>query len=149
MIALNATQVRNEWSTVVDSVIRDKPKFIKRTRDRLLLSEVTLIEEMLSAYKFSAIKYIEDDGSVTLSLTDLDLAENGTDENDAIKKLSKAIIEYSEDYYNEFALWFSAPNRKAHLPYVIKALIINDVNKIGELITCHPVKSTPGHDGLF
>jgi len=138
MQALNATQVRNEWSTVVDSVIREKPRFIKRTRDRLLLSDVNVIENMLNAYNFTAIKYIEDDGTVTLGLNELDLAVNGENEQNAVNKLAQAILEYSEDYYNEFSLWYSAPNRKLHLPYVIKALIINDIDKIGELITCHP-----------
>ena len=137
MIAMNATQVRNEWSTVVDSVIREKPKFIKRTRDRLLLSDVNVIRDMLDAYEYKAKKYTEDDGSITLGLMELDLAENGTDEKDAAIKLAKSILEYSEDYYNEFSYWYSAPNRKAHLPYVIKALIINDVDKIGGLVTCH------------
>ena len=136
MQTMNATQVRNEWSTVVDSVIREKPKFIKRTRDCLLLSDVSVIEDMLSAYEFSAVKYVEDDGSVTLGLAELDLAENGKNEQDAITKLAQAILEYAEDYYNEFSLWYSAPNRKAHLPYIIKALIINDVERIGGLITC-------------
>jgi len=103
-----------------------------------VMIDVGVIENMLSAYTFSAIKYIEDDGSVTLGLNELDLAENGRNEEDAIRKMAEAIFEYSEDYYDNFALWYSAPNRKTHLPYVVKALIINDVDKIGELITCRP-----------
>ena len=138
MYAINATQVRNEWSAVVDSVIREKPRFIKRTRDRMLLSDLNVIEEMLSVYTFTAITYIEDDGSVTLALKEIDLAENGKDEQTAVNKMAQAILEYSEDYYREFTLWYSAPNRKQHLPYVMKALIINDTDKIGELIICRP-----------
>ena len=138
MKAMNATQVRNEWSTVVDSVVREKPKFIKRTRDYMMLSNINVIESLLSAYDFTAEKYIEDNGSVTLGLAEIDLAENGKDEQEAIRKLAQAVLEYSEDYYNEFSLWYSSPNRKAHLPYVIKSLILNDVDKIGGLITCRP-----------
>jgi len=138
MYAINATQVRNEWSAVVDSVIREKPRFIKRTRDRMLLSDLNVIEEMLSVYTFTAITYIEDDGSVTLALKEIDLAENGKDEQAAVNKMAQAILEYSEDYYREFTLWYSAPNRRQHLPYVMKALIINDTDKIGELIICRP-----------
>ena len=33
MLATSATEVRKEWSSVLDSVVRDKPQFIKRTRD--------------------------------------------------------------------------------------------------------------------
>ena len=135
MYAINATQVRNDWSAVIDSVIREKPRFIKRTRDYMMLSEISIVENLLSAYTFTANKYIEDDGSVTLGLVEIDLAENGVDERDAIRKMAAAILDYSQDYYNEFDYWFRA-NRKPHLPYVIKALVLNDIEKIGELIQC-------------
>ena len=135
MLTINATEVRNEWSSVVDSVIREKPTFIKRTRDYMLLSDIGTIENFLDAYKFTANKYIEEDGSVTLGLVEIDLAENGKDEQDAIKKMAQAILEYAEDFYNEFSYW-ARGNRKSHIPYVFKALILNDIEKIGRLITC-------------
>lgn len=141
MIPLNSTDVRNDWSSVVDSVIREKPKFIKRTRDCMFLSDIKVMEAMLSAYTFTAEQYTEEDGSVTLSLNEIDLVENGKDYDEAKMKLSKAIIDYSEDYYNEFPMWSSAPNRKTHIPYVFKALIIDDINKIGDLIQCQAGKS--------
>ena len=136
MIMINATDVRKEWSTIVDSVIRERPTFIKRTHDYMMLSDIHFVERLLEAYQFTARKYEEDDGSVTLSLAEIDLVENGINEDEAKAKLSKSILEYAEDYYNEFSFYFSAPNRKHHLPYVIKSLILNDVNKIGALIKC-------------
>ena len=63
MITINATDVRKEWSSVVDKVVRDKPQFIKRTRDRMWMSNLDTMEEILSAYKFTAEKYIEEDYS--------------------------------------------------------------------------------------
>ena len=136
MQTINATDVRNKWSAVIDSVIREKPTFIKRTRDNMMLSDVGTIESLLSAYAFTANSYVENDGSVTLGLIEIDLAENGANEQEAKQKLAQAILEYAEDYYNAFSLWSSAPNRKAHIPYVFKALILNDINKIGGLIAC-------------
>ena len=139
MITINATDVRNNWSSIVDSVVRDKkPKFIKRTRDYMLLSDINIFEGVLSPYTFTADRYVEDDGSITLGLIEIDLAENGKDDDEALKKMAAAILEYAEDYYNEFELWYSAPNRKGHFPYVLKALILNDTAKIGGLITCRP-----------
>ena len=35
MLMEQATNVRKQWSSVCDSVIHDKPKFIKRTRDKM------------------------------------------------------------------------------------------------------------------
>ncbi len=94
------------------------------------------INELLLGYSFTANKYIEDDGSVTLSLNELDLVENGSDEKDAINNLSRAILEYAADFYNEFNVWSVALNRKREIPYVFKALVLDDISKIGECIKC-------------
>lgn len=37
--------------------------------------------------------------------------------------------------------WSSAPNRKKHIPYTFKALIIDDVEKLGESIICQDGKN--------
>ena len=136
MLTMNATDVRKNWSEVCDSAIREKPRFIKKTRDYMLLSNMEFINELLAGYSFTANKYIEDDGSVTLSLNELDLVENGTDEKDALNNLSKAVLEYAADFYNDFNVWSVAPNRKTEIPYVFKALILDDISKIGECIKC-------------
>lgn len=136
MPVMNATDVRKEWSTVIDATVRVKPQFIKRTRDYLFLSDLHLMEELLAGYSFSAVRMEEEDGSVTLALNEIDLVENGKDEDDARAKLADAILEYAEDYYTDFSYWGSAPNRRAHIPYVFKALFIGDSHKIGEDIRC-------------
>ena len=79
MIMEQATTVRKEWSAVCDSVIHNKPKFIKRTRDRMWFSNLDTMSEILSAYHFTAQRFVENDGSVTLSLNEIDLVENGKD----------------------------------------------------------------------
>ena len=138
--AMNATDVRKDWSTVVDNTVRVKPQFFKRTRDYLFLSDLRFMEELLAGYAYSAVRMDEENGSVTLALNEIDLVENGTDESDARARLASAILEYAEDYYSDFSYWGSAPNRKGHLPYVFKALFIGDVQKIGEMIQCQAGK---------
>jgi hypothetical protein len=133
---MNATEVRKEWSTVVDATVREKPQFFKRTRDLVFLSDFHFMEELLEGYSYSAVLMKENDGSVTLALNEIDLVENGKDEYDARLKLASAILEYAEDYYSDFSYWGSAPNRKSHIPYVFKALFIGDIKKIGESIRC-------------
>ena len=76
MFMENATEVRKEWSQVIDSVVREKPKFIKRTRDKMWLSNLDTMSEILDAYSFTAKKIIESDQTVTLSLNEIDLVEN-------------------------------------------------------------------------
>lgn len=136
MLTMSATDVRKHWSEVSESVIREKPKFIKKTRDYMILSNTDFIGTLLSGYSFSANKHIEKDGSVTLSLNEIPLVENAPTEKEAIDILSSSILEYATDFYNEFNMWASAPNKKAEIPYVFKALILDDAKKIGECIKC-------------
>lgn len=141
MLTMNATDVRKEWSSVVDKVIREKPQFIKRTRDRMWLSNLETMEDILMEYKFTAEKSIEEDNSVTLSLNEIDLVENASTEKTARRLLAYAIMEYATDFYEDYSYWSSAPNRKKHIPYIFKALIMDDVDKLGESIICQDGKS--------
>ena len=110
MLMEKATTVRKEWSAVCDSVIHNKPKFIKRTRDKMWFSNLETMSEILEAYQFTAKKFIEEDGSVTLSLNEIDLVENGKDEQEARLNLANAILEYSMEYYNEYEMYSHSPN---------------------------------------
>ena len=137
---ISATDARRDWSQVFDSVVRDKPQFIRRTRDNVLMANLNFFKDILDVYTFTAQKYIEEDNSITLSLNEIDLLENGATENEAKLKLAADILEYAEEFYNEFNYWSVAPNRKKHIPYVLKALILQDINKIGDLIQCQSGK---------
>ena len=141
MLMEKATTVRKEWSAVCDSVIHNKPKFIKRTRDKMWFSNLETMSEILEAYQFTAKKFIEEDGSVTLSLNEIDLVENGKDEQEARLNLANAILEYSMEYYNEYEMYSHSPIRKKHIPYIFKALIIDNSEKIGEIIQCQDGKN--------
>ena len=134
MLMEQATAVRKEWSAVCDSVIHEKPKFIKRTRDKMWFSNLETMAEILQAYHFTAERYLEEDGSVTLSLNEIDLVENAATEADARLKLGESILEYSLDYYNEYETYSHSPNRRKHIPYIFKALIIDDSRNIGDMM---------------
>lgn len=141
MLAINATDARKAWSLVVDQVIREKPKFIKRTRDYMVLSDIRFLEVLLAGYSFSAERFVEEDGSITLSLNEIDIIENDKTIEVAKQKLAQSIIDYAEDFYNDFQYWSSDTNRKSQIPYVFKALILDDVKKIGDQIKCRDGKN--------
>ncbi len=136
MIVEQATAVRKEWSSVCDSVVREKPHFIKRTRDELVLSSFETMLSLLKGYHFTASKCKESDGSVSLALHEIDLVVNGTTIELARKQMGEAILEYAEEYYENYAAYSHAPNRKDHIPYVMKALLLQNSDIIGEEIIC-------------
>ena len=135
MTTVSATDVRKNWSTTLDTVVRERPVFVRRVRDDVTIIDRSTLDNVLSFFELSAHRYIEDDGSLTLSSVDLDLAVNAPDEESARMALAKEIKEYAEDFYNDFALWSKAPNRKKHVPFVLKALTLNET-EIAEEIIC-------------
>ena len=141
MLMEKTTDVRKEWSSICDSVIHDKPKFIKRTRDKMWFSNLDTMAEILEAYLFTAKRFVEEDGSITLSLNEIDLVENGTEESSARYAMGNAILEYAMEYYNDYAFYSRSPNRKGHVPYIFKALIMDNPQKIGESIICQDGKN--------
>ena len=141
MLTLNATDVRKEWSTVIDNTIREKPQFIRRTRDYMMLADIEFLSILLENYKFTATKYKEEDGSITLELNEIDLIVNAENLENAKLKMAQEILDYAEDFYTEFNIWSIAPNRKAHIPYIFKVLILDDIDKVGELISCRNGKN--------
>ena len=78
----------------------------------MCLASTEFIQDILSAYTFTASRFIEEDGSITLSLNELDLIENAPTEEAAKQLLAKSIFEFSTDFYNDFSYWGTAPNRK-------------------------------------
>lgn len=65
----------------------------------------------------------------------LDLIENATNKADGIELMIHALCDYASDYYNEFALWSKAPNRKSYIPYILKVHSSTD-DEIREDIVC-------------
>lgn len=141
MMVQQATNVRKEWSSFCDTVIHKKPQFIKRTRDKMWFSNMETMIDILEAYQFTAVKYVEDDGSITLSLNEIDLVENGENESEARLCLARSILEYSIDFYNDYEVYSHSPNRKKHIPYIFKALILESPEKIGDILQCQDGKN--------
>lgn len=47
----------------------------------------------METYQFTAIRFVEDDRSVTLSLNEIDIVENRKDDKEVRLKIGKAILE--------------------------------------------------------
>jgi len=136
MISMNATDVRKAFSTVIDTAAREKPVFIRRTRDNLMLADLGFVEALISNCVLTAERYREDDGSVTLTLDQIDVAVNAPSEPEALVALSSDLQAYALEYYEHYPIWSISPNRKEHLPYVVKVLIAGDLKRIGDMIAC-------------
>ena len=85
---------------------------------------------------FQVTVYTEDDGSITLSMDDMDLAVNAPSKEAAIKALCRDMVEYAEEYCKAFAVYSAAPNRAAHAPLV---------EELRDALVFHPELMRPKH----
>jgi hypothetical protein len=131
---INATDVRKDWGLFIDKVVHGKPGVVKRNRDYFLSISLKQVLRLLEVYRFKAIIMPEDDKSITLSLEEIDLVVNGSDLDTAKTKMVAELISYSQDYFNDFQLYFNAPNRKNHFPYVLKVSLLDDIQDVYGLI---------------
>lgn len=130
MKLLNASEVRNEFSSFIDTVVRERPMIFKRNRDHILSISTDQAKDLLESYRFEAHLTPEEDGSITITLEGFDLAANAVDRNQAVLKMAEELIEYAQDYFDQFSLYFRAPNRKRHFPYVLKVSLAESVQEV-------------------
>ena len=123
------------------SVTRRRPAFIKRTHDNVVLASTESLSAMLSDVRYETNIFQEDDGSITLSLDALDLVVNEKSLESAKKTLANDIEEYAEEYYANYESYSVSPNRRAHLPYVMKALIADSPKELEDAIECRAGKN--------
>ena len=136
MLVVNATDVRKDFGRYIDEIVRTKPIFIKRSRDYFMGISIDMAKELVNDVVFTADKYIEDDGSVTLSLHDFDIVVNDKDESSALDSLSKDLREYALEFYEDIKFWSSDINRRKQLKKILKVLLTNDNEELKESIVC-------------
>ena len=61
----SASEVRKEWSRTIDTALRERPVFIQRTRDNLVLMDLATLRIIFRRIRFNLTFHTEKDGSVT------------------------------------------------------------------------------------
>lgn len=136
MLSVNSTDVRKEFGGYIDTIVRKKPIFIKRSRDYIMGISIDMAKELVKDITFQYERFVEKDGSITLSLVDFDIVVNATDDNKAIDSLLRDLKEYAEEYYNDIEYWSSDKNRKSQFPCILKVLMSNEKDELKESLSC-------------
>lgn len=130
----NATDVRKDWGRFIDNVVRFKPSIIKRNRDYLAAISLEHLETVLKPYTFTLEYEQEADGSFSGSLKELDILANAPSLEALKEEIVKELIEYAQEYMDEFDKYYAAPNRKPHFPYIMRVLIQKDADAVRGLL---------------
>lgn len=133
---LNLTAARNDFSSLYDQAYREyNPILIKRGRDEeVLMLRRDLVQDTLRAYPLHAQQMKEPDSSITLVMPVLELVVNGPTRDKAIDELVAELKAYAQDFFAQSALFFHAPNRRHHFPYLLRVLLCNSDEELRSLI---------------
>lgn len=130
----SASDVRKNWSMTIDSVVHNRPAFINRTHDHVAMLDAKLLLEAFQEYHYHVTLESEDDGSLTGYVEELALVENAPTKEECLSQVVAAMKDYALDYYADFHYWSKAPNRAAHIPYVLKLLVSDDEMILGDIV---------------
>ena len=133
---LQFTEARNQFSSLYDSVFNSfNPAIIKRKQtEQVAMLRVDLLEMVLEDYKMTPEIIREDDGSTTLALDALEICSNNSTLDLAVQDLIEDLKIYAQDYLERSQLFFQAPNRKPHFPYVLRILLCDNDKDIRALL---------------
>ncbi|MEK4140084.1 hypothetical protein [Paenibacillus sp. FSL L8-0333] len=131
---LNATEVRANFGSFIDDVIRHKPQFVKRNRDVIASFSVQQLKQLLEAYEFT-IEFEEKNGVFTGSIEQIEDIECEAESLRELRKdLAEQLVDYAHQYYDSYSEYNAAPNRKSHAPYILRVLLYNDVSEVAKLL---------------
>lgn len=131
---LSATDVRKNWSQFNDDIVRKGPRFVHRNRDEWAALSSEHLKAAFDHLPITATSYKEEDGTFTMSVNELDIVENGDSIEEVLELTTDALIDYAQEYMDFFSQYFNSPNRKGHLPFVLKIIAQPDYEAVKSLI---------------
>lgn len=136
-MTVTVTQARKSMSQFVDEVLHDKPAMYVRRGKREGFWAVAgeQFEHILRAYRFTMEYEVDEDGRYYGSIEQIpDIIGEGDTLEDLRRDLAQYLIEYSEGYAAEWKLFFNAPNRREHFPYIMHVLTQESIEDVASLI---------------
>ena len=133
---LNFTNARNNLSSVYDEAYNDlKPIIIRRNvKEQVIMLRTDLQKLLLSNFSLKPEVLPEEDGSITLALDQVDISINADSLDQAKQEMAKELCLYARDYMERSQLFLNAPNRRPHFPYVLRILLCDNVEEVGQLL---------------
>lgn len=132
--AHSATGVRQNWGRFIDSVVHTRPAFVQRNRDRIAAMSIPDLKTVLKPYSFHLDYDREEDGSVSGSLREIDLVANAPTLDELKLALAGELMEYADEYLDEYQTYSTTPNRSAHVPYVLRVIVEGHEASVARLI---------------
>ena len=138
----SSTEIRNNFSLTIDKAVHERPQFIKRTHDKVVLISDEYLYVILDQFRIDCNVKKEKDGTFILTNEIIDdIIATGNSLEKAKEDLSNQLLDYAREYYESFDLYSKAPNRKKHLAYVMKILMLGDPVLVEGILVCQDGKN--------
>lgn len=137
LLELDFSHARQQLSEVYERVfVGLMPVLIRRRgkQEVLVIRRDLLQDNLLAAYQFRPEVMEEEDGSVTIALDELDWAVNAATREEAVAQLVSDVKDYAHRYMEQAQIFINAPNRREHLPWVMRILLCESDNAIQEVL---------------
>jgi hypothetical protein len=132
--AISMSEVRRRPGEFFDSVIRERPAIVTRHRDMMMAFSESQFKEFVKHLRLTL--NVDYEGRVyAIDIPELDLLAWGENLEEAKDDLVEQVIAYAQEYLDRFNLFFNAPNRRPHLPYVFRVLLCDSKEQVKELFS--------------
>jgi len=137
LMELGFTEARKSFTGVIDRVQHLFPVIIqprKQSEEPTFLFKQAIVDQLLSEYKFKYSLVDEEENNYAYWLDTLDLFGYGETKEAAFNSLVDDLLIYCQQYTQNPERYFSAPNRKHHLPYVLKVMCCNNPEEVKHML---------------
>ena len=145
---LNLSDVRDRISDVfTDAVVHHRPVPIARGgKDLGVLLGLEEVARLVEGISFEP-EVFKEERAVNVWLPEFQIYGRGKDLADARLDLLNEVRDYVLEYLDEIDSYRAAPNRRAHFPHVIKALVADLSGRLDNVIFAER-SNTPSREGL-
>ncbi len=138
----SATEVRKNFSECIDLAVHERPQFVSRTRDGVVLIGERFFDDLLETATIHCTFEDESGGGYILTNEEIsDIIASGKTKPEAMHDLAEQLLEYAAEYYENYSLYSRSPNRKAHIPYVLRILTLAEPNAVEGIFECRDEKN--------
>lgn len=132
LVPTRFSEARSRFSRLFDEAVEElRPVLIRRgARQEAVLVSREDLDALLQSFTLRPQVLHEDDGSVTITVDELDWAVNAASVEEAVSALVADLRQYAEDYLERTSLFLRAPNRRSHFPYVLKIVLARDEEEV-------------------
>jgi hypothetical protein len=107
----------------------------RKGREEALLLRREHLEALLEPFVVRAQVLLEDDGTTTIAVDELEWAVNAPTREEAARELVADLRRYATDYLSRAPIFLRAPNRRAHFPYVLRILLAATDDQVRQMLS--------------